>query len=86
MLNFLNTLNPVLTTYKFKNVYSDQRLILGPHDAISIFLLGCVVIELIDCVYDLSSSGFNLCTICALTKSQHHRFPHVDPLITVLSL
>lgn len=68
------------------NIYSDQRQIQGPHDVINTFLLGCVQIELTDCVYEPLSLGFNLSVGFALTKSQHHRCPHVDPLIMVLSL
>lgn len=86
MIDFLNTLNRVSITYELNNNYSDQRLIQGPHDATSTFLLGCVLIELMDCVYETLSLGFNFSKTFALTKSQHQRCPQVDPLIIMLSL
>jgi len=86
MKDFLNILNRVSTIYELKNNYSDQRLIQGPHDANSTFLLGCVLIELMDCVYETLLLGFNFLISLALTKSQHHKCPQVDPLIIMLSL
>jgi len=86
MNDFLNTLNSVSIIFELNNNYSDQRLIQGPHDANSTFLLGCVLIELMDCVYEMLSLGFNFSISLALTKSQHHKCPQVDPLIIMLSL
>lgn len=86
MIDFLNILNHVLITSKLNNNYSDQRPMHGPQEAISTFLLGCVLIELTDCVYEVLLLGPNFSISLALTKSQQHSCPHVDPLIIVLSL